>query len=150
MQGTIQDGHAPISRYSLQGLDLPVTVTKVSGISWSRDMGTLPDRRKVSGGVRQAFELTLTMPLHHKAEQVVMEKWSSDCEYPCATNYKKDLSLIRYQVTGAGGAEVPLSAKTLIGCIISGKDESDADMTDEGNPVMVDWKISVDQERVDF
>lgn len=140
LKNVIQPNHVPINKYELSVLGLPkIIFTQVSGIEQETQKVTLPDRTSASGGQSEPFEVTAQLPLHHDNEVGAIESWYKEGQDPVSATYKKPGTMLYKRIDDS-------VAKTysLIGMWVSKLKMPDADMSNEGEPAMVEVTFTVD------
>lgn len=103
MKGVIDPDHVPINRFKLLviGTITPFfTVTSTSGIEEELEVEELPDRTVASLGRTSSMEFSITIPMHHRAEQAAMELWFIESRDPISPGYKKPAVLTHTSVSG--------------------------------------------------
>lgn len=140
MKGAIKPDHMPVNNYQLLILGFPpLTFTKISGLEDEIEKAKMPDRTVASGGNRAASEIVASMPLHHKAEQLIMETWFRESQDPVLPTYKKTGTLIVRSISG-----LVVSARALSGVWPFKRKDADMEMDNEGEIALVEWSISID------
>lgn len=141
IKGTIQPDHIPLNKFQLLvlGIPVPLTVIKHSGLEVELNTVKLPDRTQASGGNTEPVEFTLTMPMHHKIEQVAMEKWFRDSRDPVAPDYKKTATLVMLSNSG-----LSVVARQLVGVFPSKRADPELDMENDGELATVVWTMKAD------
>lgn len=140
MKGEIQSDHMPTNKYTLAVVGLiPLTATEISGIEDELETTELPDRTVASGGNRKATEFTMLMPMHHAAEQAVMELWYRESQDPVSPTYKKPVTLTHESISGASSRNFSLS-----GVFPKQRNLPDLEMQGEGELAQVEWVMSAD------
>jgi len=140
MKGTLQPDHVPDNSYVLMILGMPpLTLTSLGSLEDELNTTKLPDRTVASGGNREATELDIDMPMHHKVEQTAMEFWYRLCQDPVSPGYKKP-GLIVYK-TNSGGVG---KAVNVLGVFIKKRVIPESKMDGEGEMKVVTWTFSID------
>jgi len=140
LKNLIQPNHAPINKYELLVLGLPsVLFTDVTGIEQETQKVTLPDRTAASGGQSEPFEVVAKLPLHHTSEVSAIEAWYKEGQDPVTANYKKTGTMIYKAIN-----DTIVKSYSLIGTWISKLKYPDTDMTNEGEPALLEVTFTVD------
>lgn len=142
IKGTIATDHFPRNNYRLEvpGLGTDLTVISTSDFEEELETATLADRRMVSGGNTQAFEIDVVMPSHHRTEQAAMEKWYNDSKQPVAIDYKKPATLNLISNSGT-----VVESWSLSGTFPKKRMLTGADMENEGESMRTTWTLCVDE-----
>jgi hypothetical protein len=140
MKGTIKADHISVNKYQLLVLGMPpLTFTTISGIEDELEVVDLPDRTKASGGNRKAVEFTAKLPMHHIAEQAMMELWFLESQDPVSPLYKKVGTLIHLSISGN-----VLRTYSMTGIFPSKRALPELDMKNEGEMAEVEWTFQAD------
>lgn len=140
MRGVLQPDHIPVNKYSLLIATLPeMVVTEVSGLEDELETTDLPDRTRATGGNRGPTEFTLMMPMHHEADQLVMEAWYREAQDPVSPTYKKTGTLVMTSISGAR-----VRPWGLTGVFPTKRVLPDLEMANEGEMAVVEWTMSAD------
>lgn len=100
MREVIQEDHMPVNNGTLKLLGLPdITFITISELTLETTKVTLPDGTAVSGGKRNPWELTVTVPSHHAVQILAMDAWVEEGKN-AVNGYKKAGSLIYESVSG--------------------------------------------------
>lgn len=103
MKGVIDPDHVPINRFKLLviGTVTPVfTVVATSGVEEELEVEELPDRTVASMGRTGPMEFSISIPMHHRAEQAAMELWFIESRDPILPTYKKPAVLTHTSISG--------------------------------------------------
>lgn len=141
MKGSVQPGHIPVNNYELlvQGLP-PILFAEISGTEETTQETTLPDRTVVSGGNVEAVEVTAMSFAHHDTERAALEAWKQEGVDPVSPTYKKVGTLIKRNIHG----EVA-ETRTWVGVWVKSRSDADLDLSNEGEPAMIEWTLSIDK-----
>jgi|SRR5690606_2416877 len=140
MKGEIQPDHMPANKFTLQVVGLvDLRVQEVSGLEDEIQVVDLPDRTVASGGVRNATEFDIMIPMHHTPEMAAMEAWFRESQDPVSPTYKKPCTLIHHSISGAADRSY-----TLLGVFPKKRTLPDLDKADEGEMTLCTWTLSVD------
>lgn len=141
MKGAVQAGHIPVNNYELLIVGMPpILFTEISGLEQETEAVNLPDRTVASGGNEKPTEFTAQMFEHHTVELAALEIWRREGIDPVTPTYKKVGTLIKRNIHG----EIK-STRTLIGLWIKKRSDSDLELSNEGEPAMVEWTFSTDK-----
>lgn len=140
MKGEIQPDHIPLNKYEFQVVGLGIfTAVEISGIEDELETTQLPDRTVASGGNRGPTEFELTLPMHHDAENALMEVWYRESQDPVLPTYKKPCTLIHQRLSGTGQRSY-----TLVGVFPKKRTLPDLEKANEGEMATVVWTMSAD------
>ena len=140
MQGTVQPNHIPVNNYELIVVGLPpIVFVTLAGFDDETEAVDLPDRTKASGGNGKPVEFTGTTFEHHLAEKAALEFWFREGRDPVTPTYKKVGTLIKRDIGGNIA-----STNSLTGLWIMKKKGADLDLSNEGEPAMIEWSFSAD------
>ncbi len=139
MKGAIKPDHIPTNKYEFLFIGVPpITAVTMSGIEDELQTTDLPDRTKASGGNRGPTEVTIGVPMHHFVEQAALEVWFKESQDPVSPAYKKAGSAIYKTLADR------LRTYTLLGVFPTKRALPETDMSNEGEPAIVEWTFSVD------
>ena len=140
MKGSVQGNHIPVNNFEMIIIGLPpILFTNISGFEDETEAIDMPDRTKVSGGNSKPVEFTGTTFEHHTIELAAMEFWRREGLDPVNPTYKKVATLIKRSIDGSVA-----STRTCIGLWIMKRKDADLDMSNEGEPAMIEWSFSAD------
>jgi hypothetical protein len=142
IKNVIQENRAQINKFSLSftpGVGAP-TFVSVSGLEEELDRTELPDRTTRTGGRKKSIEFEVVQPAHHDIEVAAMTNWYQECQDPVSPTHLKVGSLIVYDTVGS-----PRVKRTLMGCWLSKRVDSDLDLNDDGAQATITWTVNADE-----
>jgi hypothetical protein len=140
MKGILKPDHIPTNKYEFIALGLPpFTPVTMSGIEDELNTADLPDRTVGSGGVRNATEIVVGIPMHHKGEMAAMELWYEESQDPVTPTYKKECLAIYKSIS-----DNRITTYALSGVFPNKRKLPDAELESEGDMAVVEWTFKVD------
>lgn len=139
-KGSVLPNHIPVNNYELIVVGLPqILFTEISGLEDQVEQVDLPDRTRATGGNSLPTEFTAMMFEHHTTERAALEVWFAEGKDPVSPTYKKTGTLIKRNLSN----EV-VTTNTLTGLWISQKVGPDLELSNAGDPAMIEWTFQAD------
>ena len=141
-KGRVITDHIPVNNFEMIiGGGTRILFVTVSGLEQEVEKVTLPNRTTVSGGNTPSKEFTATMFEHHTVELNFMRQWMKDSLAAKIDVYKKNVTLIKKTVSGNVPAGI---TRQLNGVFVFNEKDADLDLSNEGDPAMVEFSFSFD------
>lgn len=141
MKGVLQNDHFPLNKFELTVLGVvgKLTLTSVTDIEEIIDVVDLPDKTVASGGRSGPIEMTVTLPMHHQAEQLQMELWYKMSKDPVMPGYKRPATLTLKSLTGGSSRSYGI-----VGLFPFQRTLPDFEMSNMGEMAEVEWVLRAD------
>lgn len=140
LKGLVADDHIPLNKYKFKPTGLiDILFTKVSGLEKILEMVDLPDRTRRSGGNTKPGTFTAMTPMHHTAENNILEFWFKLNQDPIQPSNSIPATMEYFSGTGDIVRTV-----ALVGVKIEIMKMPDVDMENEGELAQIEWTFAFD------